>query len=39
MFTTKLHKNDHLEELGTGGEMILKSVSQKQAGTFLAETS
>jgi len=39
MFTTKLHANDHLEELGTGGRMILKSVSQKKEGTFLAEMS
>jgi hypothetical protein len=39
MFTTKLHENDHLEELGTSGGMILKLVSQKQAGKFLAEMS
>ena len=39
MFTKKLHENDHLEELGTGGEMILKSVSQKYVGEYLAEMS
>jgi hypothetical protein len=39
MFTTKLHENDRLEELGKGGGMILKSVSQKLAGKFLAEMS
>jgi len=39
MFTTKSHENDNLEEQGTSGGMILKSVSEKQAGTFLAEMS
>jgi hypothetical protein len=39
MFTTKLYENDHLEELGTGGGIILKSVSQKKAGKLLAKIS